>query len=258
MARKKVLVTGMSGLIGSAVRSQLGEKYELSALNRREIPGVPCHRADIADLEAILPAFAGIETVIHLAAIARMDVPWEDLLHANVIGTYNVFEAARRAGVKRVVYASSGATVAGWEREMPYRALVADGPLPEQGSGGEPERWEKLTHESPVRPMGIYGCTKVWGEALARHFSDTSDLSILCLRIGSVNAEDRPRSRRERSVWCSRRDIVQMIERCVDAPDGLRFDTFFVTSNNRRSYRDLEHPRQILGFVPQDSAEEHA
>jgi len=252
MARKKVLVTGMSGLIGSAVRSQLGEKYELSALNRREIPGVPCHRADISDLEAILPAFPGIETAVHLAAIARMDVPWEDLLHANVIGTYNVFEAARRAGVKRVVYASSGATVAGWEREMPYRALV------EEGSGGEPGRWEKLTHESPVRPMGIYGCTKVWGEALARHFTDTSDLSILCLRIGSVNAEDRPRSPRERSVWCSRRDIVQMIERCIDAPDSLRFDTFFVTSNNRRSYRDLEHPRQILGFAPQDAAEDHA
>jgi nucleoside-diphosphate-sugar epimerase len=252
MARKKVLVTGMSGLIGSAVRSQLGAKYELSALNRREIPGVLCHRADVADLEAILPAFAGIETVIHLAAIARMDVPWEDLLHANVIGTYNVFEAARRAGVKRVVYASSGATVAGWEREMPYRALV------EERSAEAPEGWERLTNESPVRPMGIYGCTKVWGEALARHFTDTSDLSILCLRIGSVNAEDRPRSPRERSVWCSRRDIVQMIERCIDAPDSLRFDTFFVTSNNRRSYRDLEHPRQILGFVPQDSAEEHA
>src|ERR1051326_5945330 len=104
MARKQVLVTGMSGLIGSAVRSQLGEKYELTALNRREIPGVPCHRADVADLEAILPAFVGIETAVHLAAIARMDVPWEDLLRANVIGTYNVFEAARRAGVKRVVY----------------------------------------------------------------------------------------------------------------------------------------------------------
>jgi nucleoside-diphosphate-sugar epimerase len=252
MARKKVLVTGMSGLIGSAVRSQLGEKYELSALNRREIPGVPCHRADVADLEAILPAFAGIETVVHLAAIARMDATWEELLRANVIGTYNVFEAARRAGVKRIVYASSGATVAGWEREMPYRALV------EERSAEAPERRERLTHESPVRPMGIYGCTKVWGEALARHFTDTSDLSLLCLRIGSVNAEDRPRSPRERSVWCSRRDIVQMIERCIDAPDSLRFDTFFVTSNNRRSYRDLEHPRQILGFVPQDSAEEHA
>jgi nucleoside-diphosphate-sugar epimerase len=251
MARKRVLVTGMSGLIGGAVRSRLGEKYALSALNRREIPGVPCHRADIADLEAILPAFEGIDTVVHLAAIARFDARWEDLLQANVVGTYNVFEAARRAGVKRVVYASSGATVSNWEREMPYRALA------EGRDEALPERWPKLTHESPVRPGGIYGCTKVWGEALARHFTDSSDLSILCLRIGSVSAEDHPRSARERSVWCSQRDIVQMIERCIDAPESLRFDIFFVTSNNRRGYRDLEHPRQVLGFVPQDAAEEH-
>jgi nucleoside-diphosphate-sugar epimerase len=251
MARKAVLVTGMSGLIGSAVRRQLGEKYELSALNRRDIPGVPCHRADIADLEAILPAFEGKDTVVHLAALARVEETWEEILHHNVIGTYNVLEACRRAGVKRVVYASSGATISGWDREMPYRELV------EGRYDSVPERWEKLTHHSPPRPSGLYGCSKLWGEALARHFVDTSDLSILCLRLGSVNAEDRPRNAREFSVWCSQRDIVQMIERCIEAPDSLRFDIFYVLSNNRWGYRDLEHARQVVGFVPQDAAEEH-
>ena len=113
MERKQVLVTGMSGLIGSAVRQRLGEKYALSALNRSEVAGIPCHRADIADLEAILPAFAGKDTVVHLAAIARGEAAWEEVLHHNVIGTYNVFEAARRARVKRIVYASSGATISG-------------------------------------------------------------------------------------------------------------------------------------------------
>jgi nucleoside-diphosphate-sugar epimerase len=251
MARKKVLVTGMSGLIGSAVRRDLSEKYELSALNRGPIPGVPCHRADIADLKAILPAFEGQDTVVHLAAIARGDATWEEIRHHNVTGTYNVFEAARRAGVKRIVYASSGATMAGWEREMPYRALV------EARYEAVPERWEKLTHQTPVRPMGLYGCSKVWGEALARHFTDTSDLSVLCLRLGAVSAEDRPRHARDFSVWCSQRDIVQMVERCIEAPDSLRFDIFYVLSNNRWGYRDLEHARQVLGFVPQDAAEEH-
>src|SRR5438270_10863570 len=89
MARKTVLVTGMSGLIGSAVRRHLGEKYALSALNRGEISGVPCHRADIGDLEAIQPAFAGVETVVHLAAIARGGATFEEVLHHNVVGTYN-------------------------------------------------------------------------------------------------------------------------------------------------------------------------
>jgi nucleoside-diphosphate-sugar epimerase len=250
MSQKTVLVTGMSGLIGSAVRRELGEKYELSALNRRDVPGVPCHRADITDLEAILHAFQEIDTVVHLAAVARFDASWEELLHSNVIGTYNVFEAARRAGVKRIVYASSGAIISGWEREMPYGALR------EGRYEAVPETWEELTHRTPPRPSGIYGCSKVWGEALARHFTDTSDLSILCLRIGSVNAEDRPQQPRDFSVWCSQRDIVQMIERCIDAPDSLRFDIFYVLSNNRWGYRDLEHARQVLGFVPQDAAEE--
>lgn len=248
MARRKVLVTGMSGLIGSAVREMLGEKYELSALNRSEVPGVPCHRADIADPDAILPAFVGQETVVHLAAIARFDATWEEILQHNVVGTYNVFEAARRAGVKRVVYASSGATVSGYEREMPYAALVA--------GDAAPASWPMITHEAPVRPSGIYGASKVWGEALARHFSDAHDLSILCLRIGAVNADDRPNSPRAAAVWCSRRDIVQGIDRAIEAPPDLRFDVFFILSNNALGYRDLAHARDVLGYVPQDGAGE--
>lgn len=251
MIQKHVLITGMSGLIGGIVRQRLEGKYELSALNRRDVPGVPCHRADIADLEGILPAFVGKDVVIHLAAIAQADASWEDVLHHNVIGTYNVFEASRRAGVKRVIYASSGATVSEWEREMPYQALAA-------GRYEEvPETWETLTHVSPVRPSGLYGCSKVWGEILARHFTDTCDLSILCVRIGAVTRENRPSQPRHFSVWCSQRDIAQMIERCIKASENLKFDIFYAVSNNRWSYRDLEHARQVIGFEPQDAAEEY-
>src|SRR5262245_25384119 len=103
MAPRRVLVTGMSGLIGGALRRHLEGKYELSALNRRPIPGVRCHEADIGDLEAIAPAFEGVDTVVHLAARTGTSEVFEELLHANVVGTYNVFEAARRAGVSRVV-----------------------------------------------------------------------------------------------------------------------------------------------------------
>jgi nucleoside-diphosphate-sugar epimerase len=251
MARRSVLVTGMSGLIGSAVHRILGEKYEFRALNRRDVPGVPCHRADIADLEAIQPAFDAIDTVVHLAAVARLDAGWEELLQCNIVGTYNVFEAARRAGVKRIVYASSGAAISGWEHRAPYGALV------EGRYEDVPPRWEKLSHTSPTWPNGIYGCTKIWGEALARHFTDTSDLSILCLRIGAVGKEDRPQGARGFSIWCSQRDIVQMIDRCIEAPPSLKYDIFFVLSNNRWGYRDLEHAREVLGYVPQDAAEEY-
>jgi nucleoside-diphosphate-sugar epimerase len=251
MNPKKILITGMSGLIGGVARQRLEGKYELSALNRRDVAGVKCHQADIADLDAIQPAFEGVDVVVHLAAIARGNATWEEVLHHNVIGTYNVFEASRRAGVQRIVYASSGATVSNWEREFPYGALV-------EGRYDEvPPTWQKLTHESPTRPSGLYGCSKVWGEALARHFSDTYDISIICLRIGAVNREDRPTSPRHFSVYCSQRDIAQMIEKCIAAPDSVKFDIFFVVSNNKWSYRDVAHAREVVGYEPQDATEDY-
>ena len=94
MTKKKVLVTGMSGLIGGAVREHLADKYEFSALNRSAVPGVPCVQADLADFEAIQPAFAGQEVVVHLGAKAGNDFSFEELEQINVVGTYNVFEAA--------------------------------------------------------------------------------------------------------------------------------------------------------------------
>jgi nucleoside-diphosphate-sugar epimerase len=250
MDSKKVLVTGMSGLIGNAVYEQLRDKHQLSALNRRAVTGVECYQADIADLDAIQPAFEGKDTVVHLAANADGDASWEDVLHHNVIGTYNVFEAARRAGVGRIIYASSGAATSGWELEPPYDALA-------QGRYEEvPSSWEKLSHQSPTRPSGLYGCSKVLGEALARRFSDECGMSTICLRIGAVNKEDRPLETRQWSVWCSQRDIVQMIEKCIDAPDDVRFDIFYAVSKNKWSYRDWTHARDVVGYEPQDEAED--
>ena len=248
MAQPTVLVTGMSGLIGGALRKHLGSRYELRALNRGAVEGVACHQADIADLHAVQPAFQGVDAVVHLAASVGNTAPFDEILRANVVGTYNVFEASRRAGVKRVVYASSGATVSGYEREMPYSALAA-------GRYDEAPAWTMLTHETPVRPAGLYGVSKVWGEALGRHYADAHGLSILCVRIGHVTAEDRPRSARDFSVWCSQRDIVRMIEMCLQAPDTLRFDVFFAVSSNKWSYRDRDHARRVLGFEPLDAAE---
>src|SRR6266542_1643540 len=97
-----VLTTGMSGLIGQIMGRALQGKYELVALNRRPVQGVRCYQADIADFVAIRPAFEGVSVVLHLAALAVADAPWEGVLRNNVIGTYNVLEAARQAGVPRV------------------------------------------------------------------------------------------------------------------------------------------------------------
>lgn len=248
---KNILITGMSGLIGGVVRQQLQDDHALTALNRSDVPGVQTHRADIADFDAIRPAFDGQDVVIHLAANASGGASWPEILRANIAGTHNVFEAARQAGVERVIFASSGTVVAGWENDFPYSALVNG------DYAAAPPTWPMITHTSPIRPRGDYGSSKAWGEAAARQYVDSSDLSILCLRIGHVTAEDRPLSSRDFSVWCSQRDIAQMIRRCIDAPRDLRYDILFVVSDNKWSYRDLDHPRQVLGFVPQDRAEDH-
>jgi len=138
MVKKGVLVTGLSGVIGGAVLEHLGDKYDLSALNRRDIPGVNCYRADIADLNAIRQAFEGKDVVVHLAAVLS-DASWEDILRTNIIGCYNVFEASRLAGVKRIIFASSGAVVMGYEKDSPYSAIVK-GDYDEMSSG-----WPMLT-----------------------------------------------------------------------------------------------------------------
>ena len=247
---RRVLVTGMSGLIGGAFRAACEGRYVLSALNRRPVPGVECHLADLGDLDAIAPAFTGVDTVVHLAAAAGDHQAPADILRSNVIGTYNVFEAARRAGVARVVFASSGATVSGWEREPPLSDVVA-------GRYDAVRSWSPLTQDAPLRPSGLYGASKIWGEAIARHYADAHGMSMICLRIGRVHAEDRPMTARDFSVWCSQRDVVRMIVACVEAPASLRFDVFYVVSDNRWSYRDLGHARAVLGWTPLDRAEDH-
>ena len=248
MTPRRILVTGLSGLIGGAFRKHVEGKYALRALNRRAVPGVDTHRADLGDLGAIRPAFDGIDTVVHLAAAAGDSQPPEAIMRSNVVGTYHVFEAARMAGVTRVIFASSGATVSGWEREPPLSHLVA-------GRYAEAGPITPLTHESPLRPSGLYGASKIWGEALGRHYADTHGMSVICLRIGRVKAEDRPTTARDVTVWCSQRDIVRMLEACVEAPPSVRFDVFYVVSNLKYGYRDVAHARDVLGWTPMDSAD---
>lgn len=246
---KRVLITGMSGLIGGILREHLELRggYELSGLNRRPVDLVGSFQADISDLDAIKPAFVGKDVVVHLAAYLGGD-NWDQQLGTNVVGTYNIYEAARQAGVKRVVFASSGATVSGLEKDPPYEAITSC------RYEEVPARWDKVTHETN-NPSGLYGAAKIWGESLGRHFSDKHGLSVLCVRIGRVTEQNRPDVPRTYSVYLSHRDINQMLQKCIDAPDDLAYGVFFATSDNKWGYRDLEHPRRMLGFEPQDSAD---
>jgi nucleoside-diphosphate-sugar epimerase len=113
-----------------------------------------------------------------------------------------------------------------------------------------------ITAEDPPRPVGLYPSSKVWGEALAHTYAHRHGLSCLCLRIGWVLGEDRPPMREGQAIWCSQRDIVQLVERCINAPEELRFDIFYGASDNRWGWLDIDHARNVLGYDPQDHGED--
>ena len=243
-----VLVTGLSGLVGSALKPSIIDKYQLTALNRSVVADVPTVQASLDDAEAIRPAFEKQDLVVHMAAKIDDSFGWEALHETNVIGTRNVFEAAATAGVKRVVFISSGATVAGWERVEPYKSIV-------QGRYDQLPDGLKLIDESmATRPMNLYASTKVWGEALGRFYSDANGMEVVCLRIGFAHEADRAENARHKSVWNSLRDVSQAIELAMSVDLQDRFDTFFILSNNSLAYRDISRARERLGFNPQDSA----
>ena len=247
---KKVLIIGMSGLIGGLLRDHLQQAggYELAALNRRQVEGVTSFQADVADLDAIRPAFEGQDVVVHLAAFLGSS-DWDGHLAGNVVGTYNVYEAARLAGVKRVVFASSNQAIGSFERVPPYSDICAG------RYDLVPADFPIISHEQ-VRPASLYATAKVWGEALGRHFVDEYGISIICVRIGAVRQEDRPTTVRENSGYLSHRDTCQALQRSIDAPDSIKYDIFYAISNNRWNYKDLAHSKEVIGYEPQDSAED--
>jgi nucleoside-diphosphate-sugar epimerase len=192
-----------------------------------------------------------MDVVVHLAAEPDGTASWDSVLRNNIVGAHNVFEACRQAGVKRVVYASTNQVVFGYRHDPSYQRLFASAVDASVTDAPPP-----IDHTQPTRPLNDYACSKVFGEALAHMYAYTHGLSCLCLRIGWVVADDRVPDARAQLLWCSQRDIVQIIERCIAAPASLRYDVFFAQSANHHNLVDIQHARDVLGFDPQDRAEE--
>ena len=251
MSPSKILVTGMSGLIGGLAGRELAKTYEVSALGRNKVEGFPTTVTDIGDgIDNILPALEGVDTVVHMAA-SRGNVPPEIHIKANITGGYTLFEASRLAGVKRIVAASSGAVVAGFEQIAPYRSIIHD-------PGFKiPSPRPLITVQTPVRPVGFYTVSKMFTENLAWMYSEQHEMSIICVRIGKVEVNDIPLNTRNAAVLCSHRDIIQMIDKAVHAPNDLKYAVVFACSDNPTRWRDIEHAEEVLGFVPEDSAANH-
>ena len=181
------MITGAAGLIGGVLSSAFEGRYVLRSLDRRPAQGSDSVVADTTDPEAITPAFRGVDTVVDLAAASEMYTPWGPVYANNIPSTYNVLEAAKQAGVRRVVFASSNHVTGLYENDPPYSDVVAG-----RYDGLDPETLSRITVDMPIRPDGPYGIAKAFGEASGRYFSECFGLSVICLRIGSVVRENRP------------------------------------------------------------------
>jgi NAD+ dependent glucose-6-phosphate dehydrogenase len=254
---QRVLITGADGVIGRVIRDRLPSHFDLRLLTHRP-SARPSHVAPIEDIDAIQPAFREVDAVVHLAGESRVDAPWQSVLPANVIGTYNVLEAARRAGVDRVVFASTNHVIGMYEAD---------------GAPGiyAPDDGRTFGADVPVRPDSLYGASKVFGEAVGRLYADRYGIRVICLRIGAVTATDDPHDaqpgrpfgplpeltlvearQRLAAVWLSHRDCAELV-RCALVAD-VRWAVVYGTSDNPRKLWDLEGARTALGYVPRDSS----
>jgi uronate dehydrogenase len=235
--RGPVLVTGAAGRIGTVLRGGLPERgWAVRCLDAMPVadvrPGEEHVAADVTDLASMVAATTGASAVVHLAGIAT-ESTWPAISSANIDGTYCVLEAARRAGVSRVVLASSN---------------HATGYTPRPDSGLLREE------DAPPRPDTYYGVSKVAMEALGSLYVDRYGLDVVCLRIGSAFAE--PTTTRQLSTWLSPADTVSLVDAALTAPSP-GFSVVWGVSANTRNWWDLTAAR-ALGYDPADDAEVYA
>jgi len=250
-AKPKVLVTGASGLIGQLVITRLGDRYDFSGLSRRPLEGIPYTQASITDADAVRAACVGMDMVLHLAAETQDYDDWDKVVATTMGGTLNVFRAAQEAGVKRVVFASAGSTMLGYQFDPASTyAQLADNKLQRM-----PDDARMILHTDPPRPADFYSVGKLFGEHTGRLFSDKYGMSVLGIRVGAVLPDDKPTIVRELPGYLSHRDLVDIIDKTLSAPMSLKYDIFHAVSNNARRWRDIDHSREVLGWEPRDSSD---
>jgi len=261
----KVLVTGAYGLIGNVTYALLARqpaRFEPYAMVRRvhrsdrlstasmyRIPDQRLRIADLRDADAVREALQGMDVAVHLAGDPDGRSGWRSVVENNIDGSYNIFEASREAGVARVVYASSNQVVFGYWAIEPYASHFAAGP---RGSLDVPI--PPIRHDQELLPPNLYACSKILGESFASMYANRHGLSAISLRIGWVRDDDVVSFP---SLFCSRRDVAQAIERAITAPETVRHAVCFVHSDNHPNFVDIEHTRAVLGYEPQDRGEDN-
>jgi len=231
---KKLVLTGAAGQLGSRLREPLSKMCDtLVSTDLADDVGTLYEgetyvQADLSSLDAMVDLLKGADMVVHFGAIGD-EAPWDDILQSNIIGAYNVWEAAYRNGVKRVVYASSVHAV------------------------GMHKKTDTIGLDAPHRPDTYYGLAKCFSEDLASLYWDKRGIESVCMRIFSCAPATNARSI---GTWLSYDDLIHLVERSVDSP-VVGFSIVFGISNNDRAVVDNTKAGH-LGYRPKDNAEQFA
>jgi len=233
----RILMTGAAGGIGTSLRKLLPPIYPDLVLSDLKAPAdLGSHEnfkaADLSDLAQVEAICEGVDGILHFGGYS-VEGPWDDILQANIIGGYNLFEAARRKGVKRVIFASSNHAVGFYPRH------------------------HRIGTDVTLRPDGRYGVSKVFGEAVGSLYADKHGLKVTCIRIG--NFGDKPLDHRRLAMWLKPEDLVQLCRIGLEHPD-IHFEVFYGASLNERTWWDNHHAYDF-GYRPTGRAEdfrEHA
>jgi uronate dehydrogenase len=235
--RPPVLVTGAHGRIGRRFVAAAHERYRLRLVDQQPAAdaGLPAdaefRQVDLGDLPGLTRACGGMDTVVHLAADPSPTATWDELVSANIRNTYHCFIAAKAAGCRRVVLASSIHAVSGYPMDRQVHA------------------------SDPVNPGDLYGVSKCFAEALARYMAEQEDLSALVVRIGAFQDLESARSDTDFNMagsFCSHHDCVQLLMRCV-ADTRLQFAILHALSDNGHNRMDISQTRELAAFSPRDS-----
>ena len=230
---KTVLITGASGDVGTHLRRELAGRYKVRLSDLRPLQDKKREeqfmQADISEMSHAKRITRGVDAIVHLGGYS-VEGPWEPIHKANIVGCYNVFEAARQNGVKRILFATSNHAVGFYRRD------------------------QTIDHRVYPRPDGRYGVSKAFGEMLGSLYSEKYGMQVFLMRIGNVHPF--PIDKRRLSIWFSPRDLAQLVSIGIDHPD-IRFEIVYGVSGNKRSWYDNANAHR-LGYKPQDDAERFA
>lgn len=231
--RRKILITGAAGSIGYCLLEGLRrvESYDIVGADLHEDPEQGITALDVTDGERLKELARGVDTIVHCAWAKDEEDFLGKILPINVTGAYLLYEAAREQGVRRIIFASSNHAT------------------------GYYKLHEEIEPTDPYRPDSFYGLSKCYIELLGQLYADKHCLSSFNLRIGNFTADNRPHSERSAHIWISHQDMVQLVHRCIEAEDSMRFISMYGTSANEHNYYDISYLKDLIGYDPVDNGE---